>query len=124
MQISNTFREYSQEDLVELIDTVKRMQAMSREMTSLLEKELKTPSLTNGNNVVKILPEIRVEFLSLAKEKLPLHEVIALYYHWHEESFEMMKNNIGFYDKQKIIDHTEEVLKICRSFNSLFKDVK
>lgn len=123
MNISNSFSEYTQEELQKLSAYVHTMQEYAEKIKAIYSRELKNPTLSQ-NNIAYILPHIKAEYKRLESERFPIHEIIAIYLEWHEEFLLLMGKNIGNYTNLKVLMHIDEIISICNTFSSLFKSIK
>lgn len=121
MQISNNFKNYTQQQLNEMTPLIHKMNANLQKATNLLEEQQKQTYKDGISNVVYIDTKIKAEFDSLTNESVPFDQVIAIYYEWHENLLTLVENNKGNFYIKKILEHVNDNVKICRTFVDLVK---
>jgi hypothetical protein len=123
MQISNSFSDYSQEDLQAFREVVFEMNDFLEKTNKIFVEEVASTT-PRTENVVYINPRIKVEFGQLEKAALPFHEVLAIYREWHEELFALAIKNVGNYKNIRVQTHVDQIMTICRTFGLLVKTMK
>lgn len=121
MIISNSFSQYSKEDLAAFQKFVYEMRLDLEKVANLLENKKTVPKT---NNVIFINPNIISEHKTLENVQIPIHEVMAIYYEWHKELLALVTKNTEYLSNTAMLQHIENVIAKCKTFNVLFKDVK
>lgn len=123
MIISNSFRDYTQEDLQKITEYIHTMEDYAKKTIGIYSREV-VKSTPSQDNVVYIFPHIKANFLKMKNDKLLIHEVVAVYLEWHEEMLLLTSKNVGQYTNIKVLQHIDELMTICKTFSSLFRNMK
>lgn len=121
MKLSNSLKDYGQEQLDEMGKKIQRYLEIIKEAKELISSELKNPSKSDDNVIYLNFHPI-TEFENSKEDIKPFHEVLDIYLEWGEQLFETIFLNLGNYNNHKVTQYIIRLYAIVASLQNFFSN--
>jgi len=138
MICSNTFGDYSQEEILKLLgqadefkEIFENANNILRQKKDIIEGKAKKPKVTvvegaTVENCVWIDPSIEVSYKKFNAEKAlkPVHEWFRVYEEWFDQLYKLTIVNDHVLAKKSVFTHVANILVICSTFSGIIQQAQ